>query len=367
MYLKKKVRMKILYYITPHGFGHAVRSTAICNRLNSKIEITFRTTIPESFFREEMKREFNYAPESFDCGCVQKDGVTVDIEKTAETYLTISRENRKKLQSEIKFIQEGKYDLIISDIVPFAFEVAYEADVPSVGISNFNWVDIYKFYENDETLFKPIIKEIKNQYKRANYLFRLMPSNELEGFLCEEFDIPLICGEGVNRRDYLVNIFNIPRNKHLAVIYVGNYGMEGVDWGRLKSFSDWYFLGVYDLPGASDNFIILDKELISYRDLAASVDCVIGKIGYGTTSECTINQTPLLYVPRYDFAEHPILEKYLLDKNLGIECSTEEFQELKIEKMLEKAISISNKKNDISGFKNGVQIAAENLELLLSR
>lgn len=358
--------MHIVYYITPHGFGHAVRSAAICNRIDPKIEITFRTTIPKSFFEEEMRRQYNYEPDSFDCGCIQKDGVTVDIEKTAEKYLTISRENRKKLSQEIKFINKVKADLIVSDIVPFAFDIAYETDIPSIGISNFNWVDIYKPYEESEALFKPIIKEIQAQYSRATYLFRMEPSNKLEGFSCEEFEIPFVCGEGINRRHELEKILEIPDDKNLAVIYVGNYGMNNVNWEKLKIFKDWFFLGVYDLPYAPENFKLLDKNLISYRDLASSVDCVIGKIGYGTTSECAINQTPLIYLPRDDFAEHPILEGWLLKNELGLKCSSDDFMSLDIEKLLTKAISLGKKVRD-SFHKNGAQVAADNIELILNR
>lgn len=358
--------MHILYYITPHGFGHAVRSAAICNNLNSNIDITFRTTIPESFFKEEMLRKFNYYPEAFDCGCIQKDGVTVDIQKTVETYIHISRENRKKLSSELKFVHEQNVDLIVSDIVPFAFDVAYEADIPSVGISNFNWVDIYQPYENEEPLFKPIIKEIAEQYSKASYLFRMEPSNKLQGFSCEEFSIPLVCGIGKNRRHELNKIIPQSEGKNIAVIYIGNYGMNNIKWEHLSNFKDWLFLGVYDLPEAPDNFVLMNKDLISYRDLAASVDCVIGKIGYGTTSECTINNTPLIYVPRDDFSEHPILENWLLENNLAFKCSLENFQSLDIGKFLEN-ISINKDSKVIKKIKNGAKIASENLELLLDR
>lgn len=366
MTLKKKIRMHILYYITPHGFGHAVRSAAICNRISEDIKITFRTTIPRSFFEEEMKRDFSYEPDRFDCGCEQLDGVTVDIEKTAETYLQISRENRKKLSSEINLVKSLSVDLIISDIVPFAFEVAYAIDIPSIGISNFNWVDIYGPYVEKEALFKPIIKEISDQYNNASYLFRLEPSNDLKGFNCEEFKVPFVCGEGRNREGELRKIINVDPSKKIAVIYIGNYGMEDVDWRSLEEFEEWVFLGVYPLPGSPDNFFTIDKEQISYRDVAASADLVIGKIGYGTTSECVINKTPLLYIPRDDFAEHPILEKFLLDNNLGLRCHSEKFKDLDIKNFLDKAIKL---KDDctIGDITNGTVVSSQKIEEILNK
>ena len=70
--------MKILYYLTAHGYGHAVRSVTLCNELSENVRLIFRTTLPSNFFHEEVKRPFDLFPARFDCGCVQKDSVTVD-------------------------------------------------------------------------------------------------------------------------------------------------------------------------------------------------------------------------------------------------------------------------------------------------
>lgn len=70
--------MKILYYLTAHGYGHAVRSVTLGNELSENVRLIFRTTLPSIFFHEEVKRPFELFPARFDCGCIQKDSVTVD-------------------------------------------------------------------------------------------------------------------------------------------------------------------------------------------------------------------------------------------------------------------------------------------------
>ncbi len=56
---------------------------------------------------------------------------------------------------------------------------------------------------------------------------------------------------------------------------------------------------------------------------------VIGKIGYGTYAECLINGVPLMYVPRWNFAEHPIIEKSISKWGYGYSISKDEFYNLR--------------------------------------
>jgi hypothetical protein len=80
----------LLYYITSHGYGHGVRSCSIAEAIPKDVQLTFRTTLPEQFFHEELKRPFSYFPGEFDCGCIQTDGVTTDVEATLQCYKNIA-------------------------------------------------------------------------------------------------------------------------------------------------------------------------------------------------------------------------------------------------------------------------------------
>ena len=42
----------------------------------------------------------------------------------------------------------------------------------------------------------------------------------------------------------------------------------------------------------------LSRREWAYADVAASVDAVISKPGYGTVTECIANSVPFIYVPR---------------------------------------------------------------------
>ena len=62
---------------------------------------------------------------------------------------------------------------------------------------------------------------------------------------------------------------------------------------------------------------------LRYCDLVAAADLVVTKPGYGIVSECIANRTALLYTPRGEFREYPVLVQkmgaYLPVKGIKIE------------------------------------------------
>lgn len=56
-----------------------------------------------------------------------------------------------------------------------------------------------------------------------------------------------------------------------------------------------------------------------------AADCVLGKIGYGTTSECLAHGTPFVFIRRDYFNEEPFLRKQLEVHGLGVEMKRRDF------------------------------------------
>jgi UDP:flavonoid glycosyltransferase YjiC (YdhE family) len=77
---------------------------------------------------------------------------------------------------------------------------------------------------------------------------------------------------------------------------------------RLIAFADWEFLGISPIDHAPANYHFIPKTDFPYQDLVASVDLLICKIGYGVVAEAMIHGTPMLYPPRENFAEYPVLD-----------------------------------------------------------
>ncbi len=355
--------MKILYYLTAHGYGHAVRTSTICNELSGKVLLIFRTTIPEIFFREEVKRPFEYLPGKFDCGCVQSDSVTVDKKKTLQSYMALAERNAVGLEEEVKFCREQRIDGIVSDITPLAFEVARRAGVPSVAVANFTWFDVYEPYVREYPSFAPFLEKIRRQYQMADLLLELMPSMEMPYF-GNRIKIPPVAKPGRNRSGELKKHLGLEKDRRIALIYVGELGMGNIRWGDLGKFRGWHFVGIYALSGAAANYHLMDKKSFPYEDLVASAELMVTKIGYGVVSQALINGTPLIYLPRNDFAEFPVLEKAIQEWGHGYRLSKEDYYALKWERVLEEVSKRGRPKPVPS---EGGRICARQIENLIRR
>jgi len=329
--------MNILYYLTAHGYGHAVRSCAICNEFSRDVRVIFRTLIPRKFFEEEVDRPFGYFPGQFDCGCIQSDSVTVDQEKTLPTYMKIAQRNEAGLDNEAEWCFTHHIDGIVSDIVPYAFEVARRASLPSIAVTNFTWYDIYEPYVKDYPAFQPCLHKMREQYKMADLLLELMPSSGMPYFR-NRLNVSLVGRTGKGIRDRLKNKLGLAREKQIGLIYLGEFGMDGIPWKNLEKFKDWDFMGIYPIPGEPANYHLVKKEDFPYQDLVASAEVMISKIGYGVFSECPLNGTPLIYLPREDFAEYPVLEKAIIEWGHGFCLSRDDYCSLNWEKALEELL-----------------------------
>jgi L-arabinokinase len=353
--------MKILYYLTAHGYGHAVRSCAICKEFSRDVRVIFRTLIPRKFFEEELGFPFDYFPGQFDCGCIQRDSVTIHIEETLKTYRKLADQNEARLRDEVKWCQDQRVEGIVGDIPPFAFQVARTAGLPSIAVSNFTWYDIYEPYVKDCPGFKSYLQKIRQQYEMADLALELTPSTGMPYFK-NRWKVPLVGNLGRNIRHRLKNHLGLERGKHLALIYHGEFGMDSVSWGNLEKFTDWDFIGIYPIPGEPANYHLVKKENFPYLDLVASVEVMISKIGYGIFAQSLLNGTPLIYLPRDDFAEFPVLEKAMVEWGHGYCLSREDYCGLNWEEVLTRVITRERPKPQTS---DGAKVCAREIENFL--
>jgi len=77
-----------------------------------------------------------------------------------------------------------------------------------------------------------------------------------------------------------------------------------------------------DLP---DGFFVAPKD-VYMPDLTAIGDVLLGKLGYGTVSECVDSCTPFVYVSRPLFIEEHGLRLFLSRAGVGVELSRQSYE-----------------------------------------
>ena len=317
--------MALCYYITGHGFGHAIRSIQVIKSLPPGLPLILKTTAPERLFREELPgRAFTYVSAEYDCGCLQSDSVTVLRRETLTRYAEIARANAARLPEEVSFLGEHGVRCVASDVPPFPLHAAREAGVPGVAVANFTWHDIYSEYvETDADA--ALLRQMAAEYVAAT-LACLTPLNvPTVGDVFPTIErVPLVARRGQPSREALAEAHGIPRDKHVALLYLGGWGLD-IHWPALGQWMDWVFLVDSPLPQPIANVRAFDARHWRYADVAASVDAVVSKAGYGTLTECIANSVPLIYLPRYGFREHEALVLGMNRWGGGIEISEAAF------------------------------------------
>ncbi len=327
--------MKIAFFLTGHGFGHGVRNSAIIEKLPASIEVEIYTSLPESFFREELDRPYTLIPCEIDCGCLQTNTVDVDILATLNRYSEIDANREALITKFSKQLQANKVDLVIGDIPPLTFPIAKAAGIKAISSCNFDWVDIYYPFIEAYPSYRPLLNRMIQDYQMADQQIRFTPY--MDSHAEQNFEsVGMICRQGKSQREKFAEKFALDLQKKWCLIYVGSFGLDGVAWEKLSAFTDWEFIGLYPLQGAGDNYHPIQKDLsFRYADLTASVDLVLGKLGYGLVAECISLGKPILFLGRIGFLEFSMLKNFIEGRGQGMEISLEDFMQVNLQPALQ--------------------------------
>jgi hypothetical protein len=298
------------------------------------VEVDIYTALPESFFRDELHRPFRVIPCEIDCGCLQTDTVEVDVEGTLARYLEIETGRHEAIARYAPMLRDSGADRVIADAPPLALAIAKAAGVSAWCICNFTWLDIYAPFVAKHPRYLEMFRRMQADYALADRHIRIFPhmGNPLHGAEAEPWRIEeagMVCRPGLPRREEFSKRFGLDPEKKWCLIYVGSFGLDGVDWGRLARYPDWEFLGLYPLQGAPASYRYLKKDLsFRYADLNASCDLVLGKLGYGLVAECLAQGKPVVFLGRRDFEEFPMLKHVVEERGLGREIPLDKFMQM---------------------------------------
>jgi hypothetical protein len=321
---------KIAFFLTGHGFGHGVRNCALIEALPAGVDVEIYTSLPESFFREELHRPHRVIPCEIDCGCLQTDTVEVDIEATLARYLEIESKRADHVARFAPLLRAGGADLVIADAPPLAMAIAKAAGVAAWCICNFTWLDIYADFVIRHPRYLEMFQRMQADYALANRHIRIHPYMEGNASATPAAwpvePAGMVGRPGRPNREEFARRFGLDPEKKWCLIYVGSFGLDGVDWGRLSAYPDWEFMGLFPLQGAPASYRYLKKDLsFRYADLNASCDLVLGKLGYGLVVECLVQAKPVLFLGRKDFSEFFMLKRLLEARAQGREIPLAKF------------------------------------------
>lgn len=299
---------KIAYYISGHGYGHAVRSIQIINELlRLGCTVIIKSITPAFLFQEGLSQPVEMLPETFDVGLDQIDNIHFDLDKTKVKVKEILASAEELIRKEQQFLSSRNISGIVCDIPFIPLAAAARLGLPSIAVSNFSWDWIYSSYGNRDPEWYPLAETIREYYRQGGLLLRLPFYGEMDAFKKKE-DIPLVGRRSGKGKAWLHKTLDLPNDRQIGLMSFSRLDLQGQAIQKIEDLSpDYLFLIRHPLNWQSPIFRKVDQEEVSFVDLVCAADFVITKPGYGIVADCLSHGTPMIYSDRGEFPEYPIL------------------------------------------------------------
>ncbi len=305
----------VAYFITSHGFGHSTRALAVMQAMlkkDSSLMFEVFTSTPRWLFEEALSDKISYNECLTDIGLIQKTALEEDLEETVKQINAFYPVEKSMVSPYVSLLQEKSCELVICDIAPIGIIVAQGLGVSSVLIENFTWDWIYSFYQDKFPGMGDSVDYLSSLFASATYHIQATPVTVFQK--ADLVTNPVSRERMFSRVDVRMKL-GVSNEKKLVLITMGGgHSLGEYELDRMTEFDDCVFLipsNGKELTKNGNLYRIPFSYEIGHTDLINTSDAVVGKIGYSTLSEVYHAGVPFGFIPRAQFPESPILEKFI--------------------------------------------------------
>lgn len=300
----------VAFYVSGHGFGHAVRCAELIRCLwaaEPALGVVVKTSAPAWLFSALSGREAAVEPLSCDVGVVQRDSLHVERAETLDVARAFLSTWDGLVAEEAEACRRAGVRLIVGDIPAVAFRIASALGVPGLALANFAWDWIYEAYAAEDGGFAELVPPLRDAYGSSALLLKLPMSPAMDAFPRQR-PIPLLVRTTDEPREGLRERLGLAPGDRVVLLSFGGIGFGGVDLAALGRLETFRFIVFGDpAEAAPDNVTVLPHRCANHHEWTQAADIMVSKPGYGVVAECLAAGTPILYTSRGDFAEYPLL------------------------------------------------------------
>jgi hypothetical protein len=299
----------IAYYITAHGYGHAVRSLEVIRELRRTepdAAITIVSTISSFLITQNLDTPLPQRRQSLDVGMVQRDSLRMDLDATLHALEALKDRRQDLIDEETHFFERQQITAVVADVPFLPFVAAAHYGIPNVGLANFTWDWVYQHYAASDGRWQEQVEWIREAYRHCE-LFLQLPMNGDCSACPRVVPVPLVARRARRGRREVRTLLGIGDGRRAYLVSFTALDLSQEAQGLLEAISDAVFVYKRPLRFGFANAYCVDQADVSYAELVAAVDGVITKPGYGIVADCVAQGTPLVYTDRGDFPEYEIL------------------------------------------------------------
>lgn len=317
--------MRVAVFVSPHGFGHAARASAVMEALSRIRPVRFEifTTVPRAFFDELLNAPFGYHSVETDVGFRQLSAFRFDLPGTVAA-LNAFRDGVDGLAEEVALrVRELGCTLVHSDISPLGVLVAERLGIPSVLVENFTWDWIYELLLQEAPGLVAHRAWFSQVYGRATLRYQPAPAcNPLAG----AHETNPVARRPRKEREEVRRMLGIGMEEPVSLLTTGGIPQELPFLDELGDQEGHFLITGSRERGRRGNLHFFHRlEPVHSPDLIAASDRVVAKLGYSTVAEVWLQDRPLLFVANDRFREIPVLRHFVKEELRAEELSVEAF------------------------------------------
>lgn len=297
--------------LSPHGYGHAAMTAPVIEALRRRrpdLRLTIQTSLPRPFLEERYGPGFHHVDDIPDFGMRMRSASSVDLEASRAAYAALHAGFERLAAREAERLGAARPDLVLANVPYITLAGAARAGIRAVALSSLNWADILRHYLGRDPETDAVWRQMRESYESAEVFLRVTPAMEMPS-LGNVRDIGPVIGPGRDRRAELAEWTDGGRRR-LGLVAFGGIDHD-LPMGRWPRLEGWIWATTLDCPPERPDIVPWRRFGLSFNDLAASVDVVVTKPGYGTFTEAGAAGVPVLYTLRPDWPESPALDHWL--------------------------------------------------------
>lgn len=332
--MKDTSQRRFAFFVTPHGYGHAARSSAVMHfisELSPGAHFEIFTRVPAWFFESSLGTNFTYHEVLTDIGLVQANSMEADLHETIQQLDYLMPFRADLVQNLACQVRDAGCEAVVCDVAALGIAVAQAAGLPSVLEENFTWDWMYEGYLDLEPRFAPFIDYLRSLYRSVTYHIRTEPGSTEQP--PADLDVGVVSRKPRTAPEITRRMLGVPADVPMVMITMGGIVTQYPFLDRLVNARDVRFLIPGGISTAGDgayqqrgSLVLIPHHSAFYHpDLVAASDAIVGKLGYSTLAEAYAAGLPFAFIPRDHFPESPPMAQFAKSAMGAVELTESRF------------------------------------------